>query len=194
MRKTIATAQPSRYLAAAVVALGALTVAALGQEAQQQPPTPPGFDYWQPQWMTRHLWGPGRMPRGLETRLMRHKTFVDLGGAKEYEGARSTVGQLPDVVAAGSKLYAQHCAGCHGANGMGNGDMGKALSPSPALLAYMITRPIAVDEYLLWSISEGGKQFASAWLTLAPAVLSLTRNGTGRTILTAVPRASDYLC
>ena len=45
---------------------------------------------------------------------------------------------------------------------MGNGDMGKALSPSPALLAYMITRPIAVDEYLVWSISEGGKQFASA--------------------------------
>jgi hypothetical protein len=40
--------------------------------------------------------------------------------------------------------------------------MGKALSPSPALLAYMITKPIAVDEYLLWSISEGGKQFGSA--------------------------------
>ena len=39
---------------------------------------------------------------------------------------------------------------------MGNGDMGKALSPSPALLAYMIRRPIAVDEYLLWSVSEGG--------------------------------------
>ena len=39
--------------------------------------------------------------------------------------------------------------------------MGKALSPSPALLAYMIRRPIAVDEYLLWTISEGGKQFAT---------------------------------
>ena len=44
---------------------------------------------------------------------------------------------------------------------MGNGDAGKALSPSPALLAYMIRRPIAVDEYLLWSISEGGKQFGT---------------------------------
>ena len=44
---------------------------------------------------------------------------------------------------------------------MGNGDMGKALSPSPALLAYMIRRPIAVDEYLFWSISEGGKQFGT---------------------------------
>ena len=35
----------------------------------------------------------------------------------------------------------------------------------PRLLAYMITRPIAVDEYLVWSISEGGKQFGSAMPT-----------------------------
>jgi mono/diheme cytochrome c family protein len=162
VRNPIATVRSSPYRAASVVvALVVLTAVAVGQGAQQ-PPTPPGFDYWQPEWMTRHLWGPGRMPKGLETRLLRHKTFVDLGGAKEYEGMRSTVGQSPGVIAAGRRLYAEHCAGCHGANGMGNGDMGKALSPSPALLAYMITRPIAVDEYLVWSISEGGKQFASA--------------------------------
>jgi len=119
------------------------------------------FDYWQPEWMTQHLWGPGRMPKGLETRLLRHKTFVSSGGGKEYEGARSTVGQTPEVIAAGGRLYTENCSGCHGNNGMGNGDLGKALSPSPALLAYMITRPIAVDEYLLWSVSEGGKQFAT---------------------------------
>ena len=44
---------------------------------------------------------------------------------------------------------------------MGDGDAGKALSPSPALLAFMIQRPVAVDEFLLWSISEGGQQFKS---------------------------------
>ena len=161
MRSLIATTELKRYLAAAAIAVAALTATAVGQEPRQ-PPTVPGFDYWQPEWMTRHLWGQGRMPKGLETRLLRHKTFVNLGGAKEYEGMHSTFGQSPDVIAAGYKLYARHCAGCHGTNGMGNGDMGKALSPSPALLAYMITRPIAVDEYLLWSISEGGKQFGSA--------------------------------
>ena len=42
---------------------------------------------------------------------------------------------------------------------MGGGDPGRAVSPSPALLAYMVQRPIAVDEYLLWAISDGGKQF-----------------------------------
>jgi mono/diheme cytochrome c family protein len=159
VRSLIATTGLKRYLAAAAIAVASLTNAAVGQEPA---PTPPGFDYWQPEWMTRHLWGPGRMPKGLETRLMRHKSFVNLGGAREYEGMRSTVGQSTDVIAAGNKLYARHCAGCHGTNGMGNGDAGKALSPSPALLAYMITRPIAVDEYLLWSISEGGERFGSA--------------------------------
>ena len=33
--------------------------------------------------------------------------------------------------------------------------------PSPALLAYMIRRPISVDEYLLWAIADGGEQFDS---------------------------------
>ena len=47
----------------------------------------------------------------------------------------------------------------HGKRGLGDGDAPRSLLPSPALLAFMIQRPIAVDEYLLWSIAEGGKQF-----------------------------------
>lgn len=101
---------------------------------------------------------------------------------------RSTVGQSPGVIAAGRKLYAQHCTGCHGTNGMGNGDMGKALSPSPALLAYMITRPIAVDEYLVWSISEGGKQFASAMPAFKE---SLSARKSGKSLRTRARFPSD---
>lgn len=44
---------------------------------------------------------------------------------------------------------------------MGDGEAGKSLTPSPALLAYLIQRPFAADEYLLWSISEGGKPFGT---------------------------------
>ena len=40
--------------------------------------------------------------------------------------------------------------------------MTKSLMPSPALLAYMIKRPISVDEYLLWAIADGGEAFATA--------------------------------
>ena len=67
----------------------------------------------------------------------------------------------PQTLAEGSKLYSDHCAACHGRDGMGGGEPGRAVSPSPALLAYMIKRPISVDEYLIWSIADGGKQFDS---------------------------------
>jgi mono/diheme cytochrome c family protein len=122
---------------------------------------PPGFDYWQPDWMVRELWGPGRMPSGMMVRLLRHTTFMQYGVPKDYEGRQSTVPPGPETIAEGRKLYAVNCAACHGSNGLGNGEVAKALSPSPALLAYMIRRPISVDEYLLWTISDGGKQFGT---------------------------------
>ena len=132
---------------------------AANAQAQSQQSSPPRFDYWQPEWMTRQLWGAGHMPKSMMARLLRHTTYVNFGVEKEYEGAQSPLTGKPEAIAEGARLYAENCAACHGPNGMGNGDAGKALSPSPALLAYMMRRPIAVDEYLLWSVSEGGKQF-----------------------------------
>ena len=150
-----------RSLFGAVLALAAscFAVSAQSQEAGAPTPGKPSFDYWQPDWMVRELWGPGHMPRGMMVRLLRHTTFMQYGVGAPYEGKTSTVTKEPDAIAAGRKLYAANCASCHGPKGLGNGKGAFALSPSPALLAYMIQRPIAVDEYLLWSISEGGKQF-----------------------------------
>ena len=59
-------------------------------------------------------------------------------------------------------FLSRHCARCHGSGGLGDGDAAKGLSPSPALLAFMIQRPLAIDEYLLWTVSEGGAQFGTA--------------------------------
>jgi mono/diheme cytochrome c family protein len=112
--------------------------------------------------MVRELWGPGHMPRGMMVRLVRHTTFMQYGVPKVYEGKRATIASGPGSIADGRAIFTQRCASCHGANGLGNGDAANALSPSPALLAYMIRRPIAVDEYLLWTISDGGEQFGSA--------------------------------
>jgi mono/diheme cytochrome c family protein len=122
---------------------------------------PRGFDYWQPDWMIRELWGPGRMPRSMMVRLLRHTTFMQFGVPAEYREAKPTVPVSPASISAGSKIYARDCASCHGSDGMGAGDTGLAVSPSPALLAYMIKRPVSVDEYLLWAIGDGGKQFES---------------------------------
>jgi mono/diheme cytochrome c family protein len=143
-----------------LAAIGLAAPGALAQNATQ--PAPPQVDYWEPQWMQRELWGPGVMPPGMRARLLRHWTYTQYGVQKQYQGASSTVGASEPAIAAGARLYAANCTSCHGKDGLGDGDAAKSLLPSPALLAFMIQRPVAVDEYLLWSISEGGKQFETS--------------------------------
>jgi mono/diheme cytochrome c family protein len=109
--------------------------------------------------MQRELWGPGNMPPGIRARLLRQTTYMQYGVQKDYQGAKSTVDNGKETIESGGKLYGERCAFCHGKEGLGDGQVPRSLLPSPALLAFMIQRPISVDEYLLWSISEGGKQF-----------------------------------
>jgi mono/diheme cytochrome c family protein len=129
--------------------------------AQERVPGRRAFDYWQPDWMVRELWGPGKIPKGMMVRMLRHTVFTQYGVPKAYEGASPSVPPGPETLERGRQVYQQVCAACHGKDGMGDGDAGQAVSPSPALLAYMIRRPISVDEYLLWTISDGGEQFNS---------------------------------
>src|SRR5262245_27337806 len=44
---------------------------------------------------------------------------------------QATPAKNPGPATPGQKLYAQHCAGCHGANGDGNGPAGAFLFPKP---------------------------------------------------------------
>lgn len=118
-------------------------------------------DPWMPEWMMREPGGPGPMSPTMTARMLRHAEFLNFGVPKAYEDAQSTVAPGKQTIAAGRALYVKNCAACHGPDGLGDGDAGQSLSPSPAVLAYLITRPIAVDRYLLWSISDGGEQFGS---------------------------------
>jgi mono/diheme cytochrome c family protein len=149
MRKT-----PTGAALAAILVLAAAAVAIAQSPSPKEPPVD-----WQPLWMQRELWGPGTMPPGMRARLLRHHTYMQYGLQPEYQGAKSTVGNDRLTIEAGASLYAQRCASCHGRQGMGDGDAPRSLLPSPALLAFVIQRPISVDEYLLWSIAEGRKQF-----------------------------------
>ena len=97
-----------------------------------------------------------------QQRMIRFSTFVNKRVPDEYVTAQNDVGYTIKAIAAGGPLYAVHCVQCHGATGLGNGQLATALSPSPALLAYMVQQPIAIDQYLLWTISEGGKPFGTA--------------------------------
>jgi mono/diheme cytochrome c family protein len=95
------------------------------------------------------------------SRLVRHRTYMIEGVPADYQGAASPIERSQTAIIAGATLYAQHCAACHGPKGRGSGDAGRTLKPSPALKTYISRRPWAADEYLLWSVAEGGVEFGS---------------------------------
>jgi mono/diheme cytochrome c family protein len=149
-------------LVGALVCAAVVVLGAFGAVAVQKDDTPfSKRDPWMPEWMMREPGGPGPMSPTMAARMLRHAQFLNFGVPKTYAGAQSTVEPHRKTIAAGRALYLSNCAACHGPDGLGDGDAAQALSPSPAVLAFMITRPIAVDPYLLWSISDGGAQFNS---------------------------------
>jgi len=145
----------STIISTAAVLMMSGTLSALAQQ------TMPGccIDQWNPSGMHRDHWAPEHMGPGQHQRMLRHWTFMNEGVPTAYRGARSTVAVTSDSVAEGRALFEANCESCHGATGMGDGDAGRSLSPSPALLSFMVRMPVAVDEYLLWSISDGGERF-----------------------------------
>lgn len=145
-----------------VLPIFAIFPALVSLPAYSEPVSPQqGKDRWNPWWTNHGMWGAGMHRPGQRQRMARHWTFMNSGIPQEYSGVRSPFAQKPEVVQEGSKLYQQHCSVCHGAQGMGDGAIANSLNPSPALLAYMIQMPMMVDGYLLWSISDGGKEFGT---------------------------------
>jgi mono/diheme cytochrome c family protein len=146
----------------ATIAVFSVLLSSLGVSAIAQRGPSYGMhrgDYWNPGWMHRDMWGRWDGPSEMRARMQRHWTFMHEGIPEIYENAQSPLAPTTADIEAGGTLYVQNCASCHGASGMGDGEAGKSLTPSPALLAWMIQRPVAVDEYLLWTISEGGTEF-----------------------------------
>ena len=138
-------------------------------EAQRQGPGPedwwgPRTSDWERMWpsdVQRDRWGPGRMGVTQNQRMLRHWTFMTEGVPEAYRGAVSTVEPAPETLALGAALYTAECAECHGTIGYGDGSEGRGLVPSPALLTYLVHRPMAGDEYLLWAIADGGVAFGT---------------------------------
>ena len=106
-------------------------------------------------------WGWDRMGPGQQQRVPRHWTYMNEGVPGAYRGVRNTVRATPEVIAEGQALYSENCARCHGSEGLGDGEAGRSLVPPPALLRWFIQMPMSGDEYLLWTISEGGVRFGT---------------------------------
>ena len=131
--------------------------ASFAQEAQNGP----GWQMWSPGSKWRQEWRQNKMSPRHQRRMQRHWLFMNGSIPKGYQGLSSPVGENDAIIAAGQQVYTKHCAGCHGDEGLGSGEAGFDLHPSPALLAFMVHAPIAADSYLMWTIAEGGKDLNS---------------------------------
>lgn len=131
-----------------------------GREAGIGADLPVG-DLWDPSWLERDWWDPGTADPARQKRLARHRQFLRSGLPADYADRHNPLSPSQVVLFEGGALYTAHCLECHGGAGMGDGESGLAVSPSPALLAFMIQTPSAVDGYLLWAISEGGAPFGT---------------------------------
>ena len=120
----------------------------------------PGLDLWSETRRTPPYWTRDATP-DLLPRAERHRTVRRAGVPIEYRSRRNPYPQAQIAIDNGGRIYGRRCAPCNGAKGGGNGVAGQDLTPSPAFLAYLIKGPHAVDEYLLWTISEGGEPFDS---------------------------------
>ena len=119
-------------------------------------------DRWNPGWTHRETWEPGRMGSEHRQRMERHWSFMQSGTPAAYRGQTNPFTPDSGIVREGAELYGLHCAGCHGPQGADDSAAVTGLSPSPALLAYMIQIPMSVDEYMMWTITEGGVQSGTA--------------------------------
>ena len=151
-------ASVSRFIAAFLAVAGLIgAISAAAQVRLVAEPPVPKDDMWQP----RHLWGGEVVSPTARARMQRHWTYMHAGVPLEYRGLARPVDTTEENVSRGLVLYHENCAACHGIHGLGGGNRALGMAPSPALLAQMIRRPGAADEYLMWTISEGGKAFGT---------------------------------
>jgi mono/diheme cytochrome c family protein len=78
-----------------------------------------------------------------------------------YRGKTNPYQATVPVVLKGADRYNALCSSCHGLMGFGNGQASGALHPKPADLAWSLSDPGIKDDYLFWTIAEGGAQFGS---------------------------------
>lgn len=183
-RSTILSSAAVATLVVALAGTLLSTQGARGQSADKEQTAPQGqmpmmgpgmMDQGQGRWMwPRQGWmaqgrgqwmGPGMGPwMGRGASMVRHMYYMHNGVPSDYRGKVSPLASTPETVRDGARLYAENCASCHGAQGFGDGEAGRDLNPPPANLAHMIRMPMLNDEYLLWTMSEGGEPVGSEML------------------------------
>jgi mono/diheme cytochrome c family protein len=99
--------------------------------------------------------GSGSMPR---------MHFAMMSGVPApYNSMSNPLPRTRETVERGATIYEKNCASCHGTTGLGDGPVGRSLSPPPANLAFLSQMPMVQwDPFMYWTVSEGGAQCGSA--------------------------------
>lgn len=109
------------------------------------------------------MMGQGMMGRGMMTgSMMRHHQAMMYGIPEPYRSARNPLPNSAGTLRRGAQVYAQNCTACHGPKGYGDGPASQQLSPRPADLAWLAHSNLAGDQYVVWTVSEGGRPVGSA--------------------------------
>jgi mono/diheme cytochrome c family protein len=94
--------------------------------------------------------------------MLRHHQAMMHGIPEPYRSARNPLPNSEATLERGAAVYAQNCAACHGANGYGDGPAGQQLTPRPANLAWLAHSHMVGDQYVYWTVEEGGQPVGSA--------------------------------
>ena len=91
----------------------------------------------------------------------RHEFYRSQGLPAAYRGKTNPFQPSIPLVLAGADQYDLRCAICHGPMGLGNGPASTKLRTRPADLASSLSNPNTQDDFLFWTISEGGARFGT---------------------------------
>ncbi|MHA1536693.1 MAG: c-type cytochrome [Alphaproteobacteria bacterium] len=131
------------------------------QASSHKSETGAGRDYWRGRPMHPRSWGMEPMGPMFRSRVLRQRTFMHSDIPQKYIRIRNPLPPTQATLRKGRGLYAGNCLSCHGGKGLGGGNAGKGLTPSPSILAFMVKQPTSVDAYLMWTIAEGGQRFGT---------------------------------
>jgi len=162
MEKIVSFAVGLAWIPALCILAFGLDAAPARAQDEERRELVPGMDLWTRERAPAPYWRWQDATHDLLSRAKRHREYMEGGVPVEYRSRTNPYPAATKIIDQGGGLYAAHCAACHGASGLGDGKAGHDLTPSPALLGYLIERPRSVDEYLLWSIAEGGALFGTA--------------------------------
>jgi mono/diheme cytochrome c family protein len=106
--------------------------------------------------------GPEPAASGTTAKIPARYEAYAKGLPAEYRGKTNPYKEpTVPLVIKGADTYNARCASCHGLMGFGNGLAAGVLRQQPADLAWSLSSPKVKDDFLYWTIAEGGAPFGS---------------------------------